>query len=320
MAKKRQKRNDGIWTALSQRLAASNIDIRRHIIRAVLILVGGFGLAGGFVWGFGRLESQVHANPSYDRPLTLDFDGTLPDWLKADYNAPILARIVRQAGLRETDHMLDPTLVERIGRNLADPGFGWIESVYRVAVQPDGRVTVHCRFRKPRACVRYGNFAYLIDEHCIRLPDRYDLADCQRTGMLLISGVRQPPPAVGKVWPGEDLAAGLSLAALLETRPYWDQISQISVRNYDGRRDSRRPHFELATDNGASRILWGRAPGDENKMEITAAQKLALLDSLHRQFGRIDMNREYVDVRNWIDRVQLPAENRPAPPRGTIRG
>ena len=144
--------------------------------------------------------------------------------------------------------------------------------------------------------MRYGNFAYLIDEHCIRLPDRYDLADCQRTGMLLISGVHQPPPTVGKTWAGEDLAAGLKLAALLETRPYWSQISQISVRNYDGRRDSRRPHVELATDNGSSRVLWGRAPGDENGMEITAVQKLALLDSIYRQHGRIDMGRAYSDI------------------------
>lgn len=320
MGKKRGKRNDGFWTALTQRIAESNIDIRRNVIRAVLILVGGFGLAGGFVWGFGRLEAQVHDYAGYDKPLVLDFEDTLPDWLRADYNKAILDRIVRQAGLRDTDRMLDPTLAQRIGRNLCDPAFGWIEAVDRVSVQPDGRVVVHCRFRKPRACVRHGSFAYLIDENCIRLPDRYDLADCQRTGMLMISGVRQPPPPVGKVWPGEDLASGLKLAALLETRPYWEQISQISVGNYHGRRDSRRPHFELATDNGLSRILWGRAPGDENGLEILASQKLALLDSLYRQHGRIDMNRGYVDVRNWTDRVQLPTENRPAPPRGTIRG
>jgi hypothetical protein len=49
VAKKRGKRNDGYWTTLTQKLAASNIDFRRHIIRAALILIGGFGLAGGFV-------------------------------------------------------------------------------------------------------------------------------------------------------------------------------------------------------------------------------------------------------------------------------
>jgi len=320
VGKKRGKRNVGFWTALNQRLAASNIDIRRNAIRAMLILVSGFGLAGGFIWGFGRLEAQVHDYAGYDKPLVLDFDESLPDWLRADYNKPILERIVRQAGLRDSDRMLDPTLAERVGRNLSAPGFGWIESVDRVTIQPDGRVVVSCRFRKPRACVRYGSFAYLIDEACVRLPDRYDPADCQRTGMLMIAGVRHAPPKVGETWQGEDLEAGLHLASLLETRPYWEQISQISVRNHDGRSDSRRPHFELATDNGQSRILWGRAPGNENGLEITAAQKLALLDSLYRQHGRIDMNRGYVDVRNWTDRVKLPAENRPAPPRGTIRG
>ena len=320
MARKRIKTNSNFWTALSERMAAIDTVIRRRVVTFVLAVAGGIVLACAAIWSFGRLEAQVHNLPNYDKPLVLDFEDALPDWLRADYNRHILDRIIRQAGLRDSDRLLDPTLAERIGKNLAAPGFGWIESVERVAVQPDGRITIKCHYRRPRAAVRVGNVAFLIDDKGVRLPDRYEVADCRQAGMLLLSGVRQTPPKIGEVWSGEDLAAGLKLAALLETRPYGKQIAQISLQNYDGRRDARRPHFELIMDRGASRILWGRAPGDEKGMEITATQKLALLDSLYRQYGRIDMNREYVDVRNWTDRVQMPAESRPTSPRGALRG
>jgi hypothetical protein len=216
--------------------------------------------------------------------------------------------------------MLDTSLAARIGQRLADPRIGWIETVERVTVNPDGRIGIRCRYRRPRSWVLHGKFSYLVDEAGVRLPGVYDVSDCRQSTLMVLCGTRNAPPAVGDVWTGEDIASGLKLVALLDAEPFRHQVTRIHVQNHDGQRDHRRPHFELETDHGDSRIWWGRAPGDENSTEIKAEQKVALLTTLYREYGRIDMNRAYVDVRNWPDRVAMPATSRPVPPRGLLRG
>jgi hypothetical protein len=81
----------------------------------------------------------------------------------------------------------------------------------------------------------------------------------------------------------------------------------VRVDNHLGRVNPLLPQIELMTDRPGSRIWWGRAPGEEHGCEINSAQKIALLESLYRQSGRIDMNRSYVNVTTWPDRVAAPA-------------
>ena len=134
----------------------------------------------------------------------------------------------------------------------------------------------------------------------------------------MIDGVEKAPPEVGRKWEGPDLVAGLKLASLIGDRPFQHQVSRIIVSNYDGRRNSHRPHIELATDFQDARILWGRAPDEEFGMEITAAQKIAVLEALYRESGRIDMKRSYVDIMTYpSDRVAMPEI---AGSGGSIRG
>jgi hypothetical protein len=125
--------------------------------------------------------------------------------------------------------------------------------------------------------------------------------------LLMIDGVAGAPPDIGYPWPGADVASGLRLSTLLGDKPFRHQIGSINVANHQGRRDRSRPHIELATDRKGSRIWWGRPPEDDFGTEISATQKLLLLETLYRQWGRIDMNRSYVNIMTWPDRVAMPA-------------
>jgi len=316
--------NGGLLGRLMDRLAEMDADIRRITLRALAIVAGGALLAAGVCAGLSRLEAQVHNLSRYDIPLWLDFEkDSLPPWLRDPGNSYILGELRQKAGLQPTDGLLDRALAARIGQRLAAPRVGWIEKVERVTVNPDGRIAILCRYRTPKAWVQSGKHCYLVDGKSVRLPGTYDIDDCRNSVWMMISGVKSAaggPPQVGDVWGGDDLASSLRLVGMLDREPFRRQITRIFVQNYRGRRDLRRPHFELATDQPDSRIWWGRPPGEEQDTEINAEQKVALLASLYREYGRIDMNRAYVDIRNWPDRVAMPASSRPVPPRGLLRG
>ena len=265
-------------------------------------------IAGGAYVGFGDLEQEVHALARFDQELTLEWEG-LPDWLNLHDNCHILDSLTRRVDLRTGDRLLDPDLAARLGRTLAEPEVGWVKSVQRVVVHPDGVVSIRCDFRQPASWFVQGRYAFLVDEEGVRLPGRYEAADCEGGSLMMIEGVRMKPPEIGQVWRGADLTAGLKLAGLLRGQPFRHQIGRILVENHDGRVDRSRPHIELTTDRPGNRIWWGRAPDEELGMEISATQKIILLRTLYDQWGRIDLNRSYVNIMTWPDRVSLPAES-----------
>ena len=264
------------------------------------------------VVGLYRLERYVHGLQRFDRGLTLSWEN-LPAWLRDEDNRHVLDGLTARLNLRGEDRPLDADLAERLGAAVSDPSIGWIKSVDRVMVRPGGVVSIYCQFRKPAAWVRQGKHCYLVDDESVRLPGTYSPRDCDDGRMLIVVGVEDQPPAVGCAWPGADLGGALALASLIDGREFRGQVRRISVANYGGRQNRSRPHIELITDRADARIWWGRAPREEFGAEISASQKIALLETLYRQCGRIDMNRSYVNIMTWPDRVAMPAAMSEAP-------
>lgn len=326
MAKKKlkTKRRTGSATERVRAWSATiSAPYRSALVRTAIGLATAACILIGIVIGFrDYLEPYVHQNPRYDLELRLEWAGPMPEWLRLSDNRHILRDIERRARPAPDDRLLDPNLASRIGHRLldlsdpADQSAGWIERVECVTVRPNGVVAVACRFRQPTAWVLRRGYCYLIDDKAVRLPGRYDPSDCTSSRLMMIDGVRRPPPAVGQSWSGADLRAGLKLVALLVDKPFRPQISRVLVANHGGRRDPNRPHIELATDLQDARVWWGRAPGEEYGLEISASQKVTLLDALYHQWGRIDMRRNYVDITTWPDRIAMPAIDRPDATRG----
>ncbi len=316
--KTKKKPTPGVAGA-SAWLLALEPESRARLLRGLGWVIVTAGLALGIRAGLGRLEEQVHGLDRYDRELTLEWVG-LPDWLSLQENRHILASLEDRVGLRPEDRPLEPDLAERLGQALSQPEVGWIKSVNRVEIRPDGVVSVRCQFRRPAAWVRRGGYCYLIDTEGVRLPGRYDLAQCADSSLLMAVGVRLGPPEVGEVWRGSDVSSGLKLVSLLADKPFRHQITGVIVANSNGRIDRSKPHIELATDRDGSRIWWGRPPDEEFGTEITAAQKITLLQTLYRQWGRIDMNRAYVNIMTWPDKIAIPAVQRPSESARLLRG
>jgi hypothetical protein len=277
---------------------------RPAVLRGAFKLIALAAVVYGLYWGLGRLEAHVHRLPQYRKVLALQWED-LPDLFQRTYNRHILETLTRKADLRSADHLLDGELARRIATNLSDKGIGWIKSVDCVTVRPDGLVSIRCQFREPVAFVRHDDWCYLVDRDSVLLPGKFRPEDCASTNLLSITGLRSGPPPVGEAWPGDDLRSGLKLAALIDERRFKEQVQYIVVSNHEGREDKTRPHIELATNHRGSRVWWGRAPYEEHGLETTAHQKLAVLDWLYNEFGRIDLNRAYVDVRTHPDAVSM---------------
>jgi hypothetical protein len=255
--------------------------------------------------GLVALERRVHGRVE-SRPLNLQWE-RLPDWLAPPSNGHILAELEARLAPALGDRLLDRELPRRVAAVLSGPGAEWVKSVERVRVGPDGVVHLHCAFRRPAAWVSCGGYCYLVDDQQVRLPGVYARDQCDGGALLILTGVASPPPPVGCVWTGADLVAGLKLSAMLHDRPFRNQIRSVTLANYDGRRNRSLPHIELLTDRDGARVWWGRPPDEERGTEITADQKLILLDTIYRKWGRIDMNRGYVNIMTWPDRVATPA-------------
>lgn len=308
MAKRRhpvEEPSDGPLTRLRDYLRDMEPARRAAWIRRGTASLLGLSLFIVLAVGFVRLQSHVYAMERFDRALALEWTD-LPDWLALPENRRILDLLAEHVNLQISDRLLDSSLAERLGQALSAPDIGWVKSVERVTIQPDGVIAIKCAFRRPEAWVRSGKYLYLVDQEAVRLPGRYHSEDVDTTALLILEGVALPPPTVGSVWRGGDLAAGLKMAALLRSRAFRHQITAVLVENHDGRADRSRPYLELATDRPGARIRWGRPPEEEFGTEISAAQKVALLDSLYRQCGRVDGNHPYVDIRTWSDRVVRP--------------
>ena len=303
---------------IAARLAGLAAEIRdRHtgsILKAGLLIV----VAGGLWMTFDNLQGRVHALPRYERPLVLEWEN-LPDWLQLPDNQHILDSLAKEVALSPNDRQLDVELACRIGLKLSATDIGWIRQVQRVRVRPDGVVSVRCEFRRPAAWVKHGGYCYLVDHEAVRLPGRYDASDCQGTALMTLKGVVTSPPNVGETWSGADLSSGLRLVSLLDNKAFRHQVTSVIVANHSGRLDPTKPYVELATDRPGSRIWWGRPPEQEFGTEITATQKITLLETLYRQWGRIDMGRQYVNITTWPDRVAMPTVVKSPTPERLLR-
>jgi hypothetical protein len=171
----------------------------------------------------------------------------------------------------------------------------WVQRVHRVSRRPGGVIEVSATYRQGTALVRTRSGAHLIDAAGVRLPFSYTASEAKATGLAMILGVQQPMPAAGKAWEGEDLAAGLKLAACIVGQSWFGQVAGIDVSNHGGRISDRRAHLRIVTAiNGEGEPLnpagidWGRPPGEERFFEPTAAWKLRRIATEFAKHGRLD--------------------------------
>jgi uncharacterized protein (UPF0212 family) len=125
-------------------------------------------------------------------------------------------------------------------------------------------------------------------------------------------------PRPGQPFDQPDVAAGVALVVLLhrmdaEVMPknrLLDQIANINVHNFKGRKNAREPHLVLrSTDD--TQIIWGAEIGEWTKHgEAKDDQKLAKLYGYYQDHGSLSAGAKYIyiNLRDPQDKLPKPIE------------
>jgi hypothetical protein len=259
----------------------------RQVWRLVQPVLAVAALVGvGFAWGYGKpwLVKQVGGRLS--EPVTaarVELNDS-PAWMSEGLKQHLQGVV---AGAMGADP-LDPAGLARAAASLQHNP--WVKQVQRVERTKTGVIAV-ADYREPIALVESRDGYRLVDREGVQLPGVYRGDLVGRVGLPVITGVHQPSAGEGRAWPGDDLAAGLSLVQSLSGEPYFRQIQAFDV----GRRDDRgRVRLALRTRGGY--VRWGLPPGKEEAVEPDAATKIKWLRSVNQRRGSIDAGGKVVDV------------------------
>lgn len=235
-----------------------------------------------------------------------------PVWM-SDFLAEQIVKTARPAGAHSAfDHQL---LVNTVAMLKANP---WIREVRQVrrayGQQPGDTLEVDCEYRAPVALVKWQDFFWLVDGDGIKLPEVFSATDVplilkgqdRKVNIRVIEGVTHAPPETGAKWAGGDLQAGLELVKLLFGRPYAEEVERVDVSNFGGRQNLRQAQLVLVTRHN-TQVRWGlpvTVPPDDFGVEVPAAQKLAFMQAIWEENGRVDGKFGWVDIR--FDTVLIP--------------
>lgn len=290
-------------------LTAAQVEKRRRVLKLV---VGGLGIVaaiGVSLIGYSALADHVgtHYTTVEARPAIILRDR--PVWMTDIIATEIAQQIAGVVPDRSStlDHKLLVNIYDVLRNN------AWIQKVEQVRrAQVDGQDTliIHCDYRTPRAIVRWedasGGSYRLVAQDSVLLPPTYTWNQVrpilvgQGTGSnlrVLVGVLKAPPDRPGETWIGEDLSAGLDLAALLHEVPAARDITIIDVTNVAERARRGQPQIVLRTKHDTE-IWWGRPPrSNDFLVEPTPQEKLAVLAEAARRFKgeypqRIDLRRD----------------------------
>ena len=291
---------------------------RRRMLVAHLLLAA--LLLGGAGAGYFYADRYVEQRVAFTAQPLLVVVKNRPPWMN-DFLVEQIALIARPIGGHSAfDHKMLVDIADTLGRN---PWVRKVHSVRRAYTRaPGDTLELDCEYRAPVALVKYGAFYWLVDETGVRLSDRFTEADLHNiqfspdghTVIRVIEGVHYAVPHfAGERWSGEDLAAGLKMLNYLFDKPYAEEILRVNVANVGGRVDAKEPQIVLLTKYG-TQIWWGRPPNDNDVdafIEVPTARKLNYLRYTFEQFGRVDANEKWLDLR--FDKVGSPSP--PPPPQ-----
>jgi hypothetical protein len=276
-------------------------------------------LVGSVAMAVGSLREAVARRAAAGRPAVVLVNR--PAWM-TDLVADQLAEKFRPDAVPSVFDR--QALVEVNQRMSANPWVSKVKSVRRVfGGQAGDTIEVDCDFRAPLALVREGDAdAYwFVDGKGVLLPERFTkselpkvmLAPDGRINVRVIEGVRNaPPPGPGKLWAGDDLLAGLDLAARLNGLAFTEEIVRLDVSNYNGRSDPRKPHVVLVTKYN-TQVWWGRPwIASDAFIEVPPERKLSVMRDLVAHKGRVDAGYTWVDLR--YDEPARPKDGRVVEP------
>lgn len=258
--------------------------------------------------GFVLLDKYVRrAVPVSEKTAFLELVD-VPAWV----NEPLKEKIYAAAGAGGEDLKLDDAAAHSVQSNL-EREVAWLQNV-TVQTTHDS-IRIEGRWRKPLAVVKSGlRKPYYVDADLVVL----DFVPMPNLPIVRIKGLsviaKVPPP--GEVWQEETIAAAVAILARLDQmdksvtpeKPLLYEIDGIDVSNFNGRRNSRKPHIVLYTKDN-TKIIWGAEFGTwQRYLEATDEEKLTNLYAYYKEHGSLSGGAKYIDLQYSQQRVSLPID------------
>lgn len=278
---------------------------------------------GGISAGFYFLKQHVDKRLTFTRTPPRVVLKDRPSWM-SDFLAEQIVRSARPVGAHSSfDHQL---LVDTTHRLASSP---WVKNIREIrrgyTNRPGDTLELDCEFRAPVALVRWKDYYWLVDAEGVKLPEQFTADQVERVmidpsgnrQIRVIEGVATAPVETGKKWPGDDLAAGLALAATISPQSWANSVRGIDVSNFAGRINRREAQLAMLTQYN-TRVFWGQ-PVNSKSFFVEARDNIKLdnLSRIYAKFGRIDAGKPWVDIRfddPSYPRTEETAANPPGSP------
>lgn len=313
MAKKKKSKTKGSWFGSLSRKKVTKTQ-RRHkaealrltvMIFVVLVILAATGI--GLVF----LEKYVDSSSAVTAGLgRLEFTGQ-PHWVSRQLRDEIVAA----AAPSSQDLVLDEHTARTIAENLLK--VAWLDDI-KVRVTNEA-IQVAARYRRPLALIKISGKNYYLDDEFILL----DYVPINDLAIVEIKGVRSgymSRAVVGSSYRRDDIAAAVTLLELLTKmdaevaadKPLLDEIASIDVSNYNGRKNSSKPHIILYAKDGTE-IWWGAEKGKWHlNLEARDEEKLAMLYNTYETIGTLQLRSNhkgsFVDLTRPQKSLSLPID------------
>ncbi|MEL7237624.1 MAG: hypothetical protein AAGK78_02090 [Planctomycetota bacterium] len=296
----------------------------------------------GSIIGFHAVSDHVRADLSVPTSAPTMVLLKKPTWMTQVIADDICASISPPSPRSTLDESLLKEIYAKLQQN------AWVDqvgSVRRVRDEETGADTLEvlCSWRQPSAIVLsnevhdgdewagvHGRYHLVAntEDGPVLLPLAYGLdeinrivhgTDASATNLKVVLGVDTKPPAVGGVWQGVALQAGVEVAEMLMNEPKAVDITAIDVGNvrYEegdsrlAREKQRNPMFSpvVLRTRYDTIVNWGRRPQARDFLvEAPPAKKLQHLGQLHDTFGRQGRYPDWADIRTDVVKYKpLPA-------------
>lgn len=218
-------------------------------------------------------------------------------WLPEQFQEELMTVGMRALGTAPDPLSREP--LDRLGSAMADSG--WFSGTPTIERHESGKIVVHGTWRVPAAVVRVEDKDHLLSWDGKPMPVTYEQS---LSGLRVIGGATSGPArkADGAIdfaqnWPGEDVEAAVELLAILMQQPYASQIAGIDVSMYAAKK------WLIIDTTMGTRIVWGGRPSKPLNGECATNFKLAKLEKIRRDVGRIDAGVGAIEIWWPIERA-----------------
>ncbi|MBN2182520.1 MAG: hypothetical protein JW715_11460 [Sedimentisphaerales bacterium] len=227
-----------------------------------------------------------------------------PEWVGSQLKEQILANSSGR------NFLLDENAAAQVQKKLSSSA--WLDEVSALTTKDS--IEVRAKFRKPVAVINSGLSPFYVDAEQV-VMDYVPMPHLPIVEIRGLSLVAQTP-RFGQVWRRDDLNAAIMLINKINRRDQLDipakpllrEIAVIDVSNYNGNKNTSRPHIVFYTKDNTE-IQWGAELGAWQKyLESTDEQKLAKLYNYYKEKGTLSGRVKFINLRDPRDNIPLPID------------